>query len=97
MSAEAYYPLHRCVKRASFKNTAPPKGWSSERGEGRGERGEGRGARRGGVVQKLYVLLLSPLRLLNNSSAQTHPAFIDHDGLAGRYRPLRFGKFDFAA
>ncbi len=87
MSAEAYYPLHRCVKRASFKNTAPPKGWSSERGEGRG----------GGVVQKLYVLLLSPLRLLNNSSAQTHPAFIDHDGLAGRYRPLRFGKFDFAA
>ena len=85
MSAEAYYPLHRCVKRASFKNTAPPKGWSSERGEA------------GGVVQKLYVLLLSPLRLLNNSSAQTHPAFIDHDGLAGRYRPLRFGKFDFAA
>ena len=43
MSAEAYYPLHRCVKRASFKNTAPPKGWSSERGEGRGARGEAGG------------------------------------------------------
>jgi|GEM_PF-6809938 len=36
MSAEAYYPPHRCVKRASFKNTAPPKDWRSERGEAGG-------------------------------------------------------------